>query len=56
MAMLIAPAAAFAVACCLIVVMEIAGGRLHTVGQCIASDDELLTVFPKVKKIGRKRG
>ena len=53
---LIAPAAAFAFACCLVAVMEIAGGKLHTVGQCVADDDELLAVFPKVKKIGRRHG
>ena len=53
---LIAPVAAFAAACCLVAVMEAMGGRLRTVGQCITGDDELLAVFPKVKKIGRRRG
>jgi len=56
LSMLIAPAAAFALACCLVAVTEVMGGRLRTVGQCIAGDDELLAVFPKVKKIGRRRG
>ena len=54
--MFIAPAAAFVLACGLVAVMEIAGGRLRTVGQCVAGDGELLAVFPKVKKIGRRRG
>ena len=46
---LIAPAAAFVFICAVLIVTEIANGRVRSVWQCVDDERELLALVPKVK-------
>jgi len=46
---LLIPAAAFALACAFVIVIELLSSKIHTVRQCIINEGELLAVIPRVK-------
>lgn len=47
---LIAPVAAFIIACVLIVIIELSSGKIRSVRQCVTDINELAAVIPKVDK------